>query len=403
MVWTFGMMALRKADLTEFFAEFTRFTIFTGFYWWLLTNGPAFADAIYSSLKQIGSSAGGLGGALTPSSIVDIGFEILIKVFKKSSIWSPVDSMAGLLLAAAVLTILALVAVNMLLLLTSGWILAYAGVFFLGFGGSKWTSDMAINYYKTVLGIGAQLMTMVLIVGIGKTFINDYYMQMDAKINLNDMAVMLVVAIILLALVNKVPALVGGVVTGAGVNGIGNLGAGAAMAAATGASAAMGMAAAGVVSGAKNIAGGVGAVMAAISKASASAQSGSDSGGGESSDNGGAENGDSGKTPFAQAGGFSNAGVKESSGSSGIGRAGKIAAGTVANLASGAFSVGKEKFLESIHDTVGGQIAAAIKGEDTPSDEASSFSGNSLSSREDAESEVSAFVNRDNQSQGTGL
>jgi type IV secretion system protein VirB6/type IV secretion system protein TrbL len=39
----------------------------------------------------------------------------------------------------------------MLLLLASGWVLAYGGVFFLGFGGSRWTSDLAINYYKTVL------------------------------------------------------------------------------------------------------------------------------------------------------------------------------------------------------------------------------------------------------------
>jgi type IV secretion system protein TrbL len=50
MVWTFGMMALRKADIGEFFAEFVRFTIFTGFFWWLLTNGPNFASSIYASL-----------------------------------------------------------------------------------------------------------------------------------------------------------------------------------------------------------------------------------------------------------------------------------------------------------------------------------------------------------------
>ena len=31
MVWTFGMMLLRKADIGDFFAEFTRFIIFTGF------------------------------------------------------------------------------------------------------------------------------------------------------------------------------------------------------------------------------------------------------------------------------------------------------------------------------------------------------------------------------------
>ena len=33
-------MALRKADLAEFFAEFCRFILFFGFYLWLLRNGP---------------------------------------------------------------------------------------------------------------------------------------------------------------------------------------------------------------------------------------------------------------------------------------------------------------------------------------------------------------------------
>jgi type IV secretion system protein TrbL len=68
-----------------------------------------------------------------------------------------------------ILVVLTLVGVNMLLLLISGWILAYAGSFFLGFGGSRWTSDMAITYFKTVLGVGAQLFAMVLLVGIGKS------------------------------------------------------------------------------------------------------------------------------------------------------------------------------------------------------------------------------------------
>ncbi|MFZ0258037.1 MAG: P-type conjugative transfer protein TrbL, partial [Gammaproteobacteria bacterium] len=147
MVWTFGMMALRKADIGEFFAEFVRFTIFTGFFWWLLTNGPHFADSITESLRQLAGNAAGLGGALSPSGVVDIGFAIFDKVVDQSSVWSPVNSAVGLILATIILVILALIGVNMLLLLVSGWILAYGGVFFLGFGGSRWTSDMAINYY----------------------------------------------------------------------------------------------------------------------------------------------------------------------------------------------------------------------------------------------------------------
>src|SRR5574337_959861 len=67
MVWTFGMMALRKADIGEFFAEFVKFTIFTGFFWWLLTNGPNFAKSIMDGLRQVGSNATGLTSALSPS------------------------------------------------------------------------------------------------------------------------------------------------------------------------------------------------------------------------------------------------------------------------------------------------------------------------------------------------
>src|SRR5690554_1498807 len=79
MVWTFGMMALRKADIGEFFAELVRFIIFTGFFWWLLTNattGMNIAGTMVASLQALGAQAGGLAdGKLGPSSILDLGFE----------------------------------------------------------------------------------------------------------------------------------------------------------------------------------------------------------------------------------------------------------------------------------------------------------------------------------------
>ncbi|SEO22218.1 type IV secretion system protein TrbL [Nitrosospira multiformis] len=86
MVWTFGLMALRRADIGEFFAEFLRFTVFTGFFWWLLMNGPAFATSIIASLKQIGSEASGLRDVLSPSGIVDIGFHIFYRALDESTL-----------------------------------------------------------------------------------------------------------------------------------------------------------------------------------------------------------------------------------------------------------------------------------------------------------------------------
>ncbi len=334
MVWTFGMMALRKADIGEFFAEFVRFTIFTGFFWWLLINGPNFASSIYDSLRQIAGNATGLGSSLSPSGVVDVGFEIFDRVLDQSSVWSPVDSFAGILMALIILVILALIGINMLLLLAAGWVLAYGGVFFLGFGGSRWTSDMAINYYKTVLGVAAQLMAMVLLIGIGKTFLDDYYNSMSAGISLKEMGVMLIVAVILLVLVTKVPQMLAGVITGASVGGagIGSFGAGAALGAAGMAAAAAATGGAAMAAGASNMLGGAQALMAAFNKASENVANGSDimsafSGGG--GDGGGSGGGmpaeeSTGDTPFAQAAGFGGessggaqaSGGGESSGSS---------------------------------------------------------------------------------------
>jgi len=323
MVWTFGMMALRKADIGEFFAELIRFTIFTGFFWWLLTNGPNFASSIYESLRQLAGNATGLGYKLSPSSIVDVGFAIFYKVMDNSSIWSPVDSMAGILMSLCILVILALVGVNMLLLLASGWVLAFGGVFFLGFGGSRWTSDMAINYYKVVLGVAAQLFGMVLLVGIGKTFLDDYYSRMSAGVSLKEMGVMLIVVIILLALVNKIPPLIAGIITGASVGGagIGQFGAGAALGAASMAAAAAATGGAALVAGATSAAGGAQAIMAALSKASENVSAGTDvmssfAGGGGSDDVSSGGDAGTGGTPFAQAAGFSgsSSGSGDSSG-----------------------------------------------------------------------------------------
>ncbi|SEQ93395.1 type IV secretion system protein TrbL [Azotobacter beijerinckii] len=392
MVWTFGMMALRKADIAEFFAEFIRFTIFTGFFWWLLTNGPAFADAIMRSLRQLAGEATGLGGTLSPSGIVDIGFEIFGKVLDQSSVWAPVDSACGIILAGIILVILALIGVNMLLLLISGWILAYAGVFFLGFGGSRWTSDMAVNYYKTVLGVAAQLMSMVLLVGIGKTFLDDYYNAMSEGIKLKEMGVMLIVTVILLVLTNKIPQLISGIITGASVGGagIGNFGAGAAVGTTGMVVAAAATGGAALASGAANISGGAQALMTAFNRAqnnvAASTDITSKVAGAFSSDN----SATSGSSPLASAMGLGSTGsiisfgtpsfdstaggnASESGsqqadkGSSKLGTAGRIAADMSANLAGGIGRMAKDKALDmvdsakaSVAETAGGRLAQEI-------------------------------------------
>jgi type IV secretion system protein TrbL len=272
MVWTFGMMALRRADLGEFFAEFVRFIIFTGLFWWLLLNGPRFGETMIASLRQIGGEATRLGPNLTPSTVVDIGFDVFFLTLDRFTVSSPVVSFVGVFLGFGVLALLALVAVNMLILLVSGWVLLYGGVFFLGFGGARWTSDLAISYYKTVLGVAASLFAMVLIVGVATSIIDQYYRSMAAAIHIKELAVVMMVAFIMAMLVKSIPPLISGIITGASINQAGSMGfgAGAIVGAAGMAAAAVATGGAAIAAGASNMAGGTQALMAAYRKASES-------------------------------------------------------------------------------------------------------------------------------------
>lgn len=447
MVWTFGLMILRTADIGEFFAEFVRFTIFTGFFWWLLDNGAAIAMAIIDSLRKIGADAASAAGAAaghssgapitSPSGIVDIGFDIFGKVSDKAAIWSPFTSAVGIAISLIILLALTLVAVNMLLLLISGWILAYAGIFFLGFGGARWTSDMAIAYFKTVLGMGAQILVMVLLVGIGRTFIDTFYSRMSSGLALHELAAVMVVAVILLMLINKLPGLFAGLVSGGGTGALGaGVSAGSVVASAAMGVAAVSTAGAAMAGAAANVAGGAQALMAAVAKGNAleegagssrqdflQSQAGSKQSNNtgesafsqamgndtpassstsftesahrrsaEASSSGGAKTGDSGG---AKAGPSTQENARRPSDSPGA-KAARIAAGTVDSLIGGMAEMAKESMKGRIANTAGGRLARVInKGNDNPN---ANHDVNTLSAGNkddfDPQAEVAAFRDR---------
>lgn len=414
MVWTFGMMALRKADIAEFFAELVRFTIFTGFFWWLLVNGPNFAMDIINSLRTIGAEASGLGRGLNPSTPIDIAFDVIAKAAKSYSVTSPIDNLSIFLTTLAILACMAIVAANILLALVTAWVLAYAGVFVLGFGGSRWTSDIALGYFRQVAGIGLKLMTMTLLVGIAVSIIDGYHQSLSNKATMDELLVIFVVSLVLVILINSIPNLVASLIPGGG--GAASSGSSFGIGAMVGAAAAAGGMAMGGASMAAKV--GMGAVGAgsAVSAAFQKAASGmAESGGGSTVDFGGNSGGDSGgdsggeSSPFAEAAGFagsssdgeSSGGGESSDGSqsssgdsqgSGFGRAAKVAAGTASELAKGIGGQMSAGFKERVEATAGGKLAASIRASMEPAEEeAAEFSGNSLSGA-DTDDVVAAFV-----------
>ncbi|VUX25242.1 TrbL/VirB6 plasmid conjugal transfer protein [Escherichia fergusonii] len=394
MVWTFGMMAMQGEGLTGVLAEIVRFFAVIGFFYYLLINGPAISQSIINSMRQLAANVLGISTGISPSSIVDMGFAILTKVSSAASIWSPMISTIMITVAIIVLVVMSLIAINMLIMLVSVWVLCYAGVILLGFGGSKWTSDIAINYLRTVLSIGIQLFTMTLIIGIGQSFIDQYFSLIKDDVpDLNSLIVLLLASIILLVLTNKLPLLLSGVVGGASLQGIGGFGAGmitGAAATAISGAGAMAMGASAQVSG------GASALKAAFESAQAAMaeESGSGGGGGSGGGFGGGEDTGSVDTSGGQpSGGSGGSSAGSSSGSASGGsqgfasfsRAGRMASHMGSSMINGAAEYQRMKRSSNssqAQQTFGGELATQIRKQTATrrdNREHDDFAGDSLS------------------------
>ncbi|EMI4391080.1 P-type conjugative transfer protein TrbL [Vibrio parahaemolyticus] len=347
LVWTGGNLLLKQADIREFFAEFTRFIITFGFFLWLLRNGPKFAASIIDSLRIIGAQAAGLPRELTPSEPISIAFDIITKSSEAYSYTSPFDNLAIFIITLLILVCMTVVAANVLLSLVSAWVLTYAGIFVLGFGGSKWTSDIAINYFRSVLSIALKLMTMTLMIGVAMSIMDSFYAELSANTSMKELLVIFVVSVVLMLLIHSVPNVVASLIPGSGsATSSGNVSA-SAMA---GAAMATGGMAAGAAMGTL---GGASALQAAFKAASSSEMLDSMTGSIGSDSSTTSEDPGTGDTPFAQA-----SGMQMNSGSviASAAKAGRIAARTGTNLAKGIGDLASNR----ISQTAGGRLAETI-------------------------------------------
>ncbi|MBS9864311.1 P-type conjugative transfer protein TrbL [Vibrio alginolyticus] len=348
LVWTGGNLLLKQADIREFFAEFTRFIITFGFFLWLLRNGPKFAASIIDSLRIIGAQAAGLPRELTPSEPISIAFDIITKSSEAYSYTSPFDNLAIFIITLLILVCMTVVAANVLLSLVSAWVLTYAGIFVLGFGGSKWTSDIAINYFRSVLSIALKLMTMTLMIGVAMSIMDSFYAELSANTSMKELLVIFVVSVVLMLLIHSVPNVVASLIPGSGsATSSGNVSASAMAGAA--------MATGGMAAGAAiGTAGGASALQAAFKAASNSEMLDSMTGSIGSDSSTTSEDPGTGDTPFAHASGMQ---MNSNSVVASTAKAGRIAAGAGVNLAKGIGDIARNR----ISQTAGGRLAETIK------------------------------------------
>ncbi len=343
MVFTFAFMfAKGNVGLGDFFGEFLRFIVTVGFFFWLLDNGSEIAKAVIKSFGQLGMEASSTYQSdLSPSNLVSFALELIGRACSTFGEQDIATSVVALLLSIAIAVLFGIIAAMMVQLLCTAWVLVYAGTVVLGFGGGRWTQDIAINYFKTVLGLAIQTFTFCLLVGIGQqqvenliadskqvktVLVKGYVYNSNVSttaMTITEGCVILLFTVILFMLVKTVPNMVAGIISGSSTGGISLGGGGSAVAGAAALASGGAMIAA-------QMAGGAMALNSAYQQTK--------------------ENKEMGAGLFS---GASGGGGLSGAMSSGLRSAGDF----MANLASGAGSSAKESLQKS---TAGGAVSANI-------------------------------------------
>ena len=176
LAWTAIEMALKRAEFGEIVSELTKFIIFTGLFLAFVKWGPQWAVAISQTLLQIGHAGSGFNN--TVGSLGDLvaweissGIYMAILILSKAPNIQITDLSAAILFANVLLFIVAIFNFIVVVFLCIKLIVTqlmlycqiYAGCFLLGFGGCKWTRDISIQYFKSVLATSAQFLVLFLL------------------------------------------------------------------------------------------------------------------------------------------------------------------------------------------------------------------------------------------------
>ena len=202
----FFWLALRGAELGEWAGELVKQILVIGFFYALLTNSAAWAQAIVSSFQQAGEQAVAGSSTIKPFDVLNAGLQIAFKIAEQSSIFSPAASVALIICALVVLICFALLTGVMVLALVESYVVISAGVLLMGFGGSNWTKDIAVKTLVYAVSVGAKLFVVQLLLGTAVQLFN----QLVANFGTTNSDIFIVIGttVVLVALTMTIPDMV---------------------------------------------------------------------------------------------------------------------------------------------------------------------------------------------------
>jgi type IV secretion system protein TrbL len=182
IAWSGITYVLQKDSLPDFVAALLLKLLSVGFFYIVIQPqyGPVWISDIVASFVQAGSAISGQTQFLPsdPSAVFNCGSDIANAMLQSLSennsnlnlgnILPAIEAcFTGLLCALGVVIAFAIIAGQLLITLIESYIVIGAGVFMLGFTGSRWTLVFGEKYVGYAFSVGIKLFMLELIVGLG--------------------------------------------------------------------------------------------------------------------------------------------------------------------------------------------------------------------------------------------
>ena len=216
--------ALARDQIADIFKQFVMLLLTAGFFLAVINNYQEWSWNLINGLKSIGMQLS--TSQIASDSPFIAGMKLVKLILSKLSVWSPGNSIALLVAALVIIVCFALISAQVVLIKCEAMIAMMAALILVGFGGSSFLRDYAVNAIRYVLSVAFKLFVMQLVLSVGISFIETFD---TAAAELQDIFVIIGASVVLLALVKSLPDVVSGIIHGSHVNGGNILGAAAAV------------------------------------------------------------------------------------------------------------------------------------------------------------------------------
>jgi type IV secretion system protein TrbL len=178
--WSAAVMALEKSDLQSWTSALIRKIMWLGAFYALLLYGRQWIPAIIDSFSQLGGAAAGISGnqGLAPTDVFMTGLNIagaLMGAASTSAFFTnPATSIAVMIAAALVVLGFTAITIQYIVAIVESYLVVSAGVIFLGFGGSRWTTPYVERYIGLGVSTGVKIMILYMLIAAGLNLSNGW-------------------------------------------------------------------------------------------------------------------------------------------------------------------------------------------------------------------------------------